>query len=332
VSGRLRVAVVGLGFGRWLIENELLVGLGAQECELIGVCDLDAATTQAVAAQHGVLAYPDLDAVLADKRIEAVVLMVGPDGRGPLVERALAAGVGVMTTKPFETSAAAARRALEAARDRGLPVLLNSPSPTPSHDIRVIEEWGERLSLGRPIAYHASTWCSYRESADGSWYDDPERVPAAPLTRLGIYLLADIGRLFGPIDTVQVAQSRVFTGRPTADNATVLLTHADGTIGTVFSSFCIDDGQPYRLSLEASFERGTIRRDVGVITGDRVSLSVSAMVDGERIVEHRDVARESGYQWDVLRRQCRGDAGDDLVDPESIVRVVSIIEALRDSE
>ncbi len=329
MTDRLRIAVVGLGFGRWLIENEICSGPGALECELVGVCDLNQEVAREVAAEFDVAVYDDLDAILADDRIEAVALMVGPDGRGPLVERCVAAGMPVMTTKPFETSVAAARRALDAARNAGVPVLVNSPTPTPSADIRVIDEWITRLNLGRPVGYHASTWCSYRETADGSWYDDPDRVPAAPLTRLGIYLFADIGRLFGPVEKTHVVASRVFTGRPTSDNAAVLLMHADGTIGTVYSSFCIDDGQPYRLSLEVSFERGTVRRDIGVVEGDTVSLSVSAVVDGHRVVEHREVQRESGYQWDILRRAARGESVDELVDPEAIVNVVTILDALR---
>jgi predicted dehydrogenase len=332
VTSRLRVVVVGLGFGRWLIENEILRGLGAQECELVGVCDLDAERARDAAAAFGVPAYPDVDAVLADPHVDAVALMVGPDGRGALIEKAVAARKAVMTTKPFETSATAARRALDAARDAGIAVLLNSPAATPTSDLEVINDWVTRLELGRPISYHAHTWCSYRESADGSWYDDPGKVPAAPLTRLGIYLFADIGRLFGDVHELKLAQSRIFTGRPTADNATVLLVHADGTIGTVHASFCIDDGQPYRLSLEVSFERGTIRRDVGVVPGERVSLDVTAKVQGSVVVERREVDRESGYQWDVLHRLAQGERVDGLVDPDAIVRVVALLERLRDAQ
>lgn len=329
MTTRLRVVVVGLGFGQWLIEHELLEGEGARVCELVGVCDLDAGRTEEVAQRYGVRAYADVDAVLTDPDVDAVVLMVGPDGRGALVERAVAAGKPVMTTKPFETSSAAALAALTAARAAGIPVFMNSPTPTPEADIQVIEEWAHRLRLGRPVGYRGTTWCSYREQPDGSWYDDPQRAPAAPLTRLGVYLIADVCRLLGPIDRVQVAESRLFTGRPTSDNAAVLLSHADGTIGSVFSSFCIDDGQPYRTSLELNFERGTVYRNVGPGTGERMHLAVSAMVDGERVVEEREVDRPSGYQWDVFARAARGEDVGETVTPEAVAQIVAVFEALR---
>lgn len=331
MAERLRVVVVGLGFGQWLIEHELLRGEGARACTLVGVCDLDAELTREVAQRVGVRAYGAYDEVLADPGVDAVVLMVGPDGRGALVARAVAAGKPVMTTKPFETSAAHALAALSGARGAGVPVFMNSPSPTPEADIRIMEEWIDRLRLGRPVGYRGTTWCSYREEPDGSWYDDPQRAPAAPLTRLGVYLLADVCRLFAPIERAQVASTRVFTGRPTSDNAAVLLTHTDGTIGTVFSSFCIDDGQPYRLSLELNFERGTIYRNIGPGRSDRIALAVSAMVDGERIVERRRVTRSSGYQWEVFRRAVNGEDVGATATPESVAQIVGVFEALRDA-
>lgn len=331
MGDRLRVVVVGLGFGRWLIEHELLAGAGALSCELHGVCDLDGDLARSVAEQHGVRRYADLAAVLADPGVDAVVLMVGPDGRGALVEQCVAAGKPVMTTKPFETSSRAARQALTAARDAGVPVFMNSPTPTPADDLLVIEDWIGRLQLGRPVAYRGTTWCSYREHPDGSWYDDPWRTPAAPLTRLGVYLFADVCRLFAPIETVQVSHSRLFTGRPTADNAAVLLTHRDGVIGTVFSSFCIDDGQPYRLSLELNYERGTIYRNVGPGTGDHVALAVSAVVDGARVVEERRVERTSGYRWDLFARAVRGEDVGPTVSPDLVAEIVSVFEALREA-
>ncbi len=320
---------MGVNFGVWLIEHELLDGPGADSCELVGVCDLDLDKARAVGERFGVPAYNNYDAVLADPSVDAVVLMVGPAGRAALVEQAVLAGKPVMTTKPFETSSADAERALSAAASVGIPVFMNSPAPTPSADIRVIEEWITAYDLGRPVGYRASTWCSYRETADGSWYDDPLRAPVAPITRLGVYLLADVCRLMPPIAQVQVAESRLFTGRPTSDNAVVLVTHTDGTLGTVFSSFCIDDGQPYQLSLELNYERGTIYRSVGPATLGEVELNLSAMVAGVRVVEHRTVARESGYQWDTFRRACRGEDVGPVVAPEAIVQLVSVFEKIR---
>lgn len=329
---RLRVVVVGLNFGRWLVEHELLAGEGARTCALVGVCDLDQDKARAMAAEVGVAAYPDVDTVLADPDVDAVVLMVGPGPKPALVRRAVEAGKPVMTTKPFASSAAQALDALTFAEEAGVPVFMNSPTPAPEPDLRTMAEWVERYRLGRPVAYRAATWCSYREVPDGSWYDDPRLCPAAPITRLGVYLLNDLCRFLAPVEEVQVLESRLFTGRPTSDNAVISLRHTDGTLGTVTSSFCIDDGQPYRRSIELSFERGTIYRDVGPVTADdrsHIRLSVSAVVDGQRVLEHADVVQsDTGYQWDLFRRAVRGEGVGPLVRPEQVASVVSVLERL----
>jgi predicted dehydrogenase len=326
---RLRVAVVGLGFGKWLIENELERGPGAHFIELVGVCDLNAELTAHVAQRFGVRNFSSYEEVLADSEVDAVVLMTGPQGRGELVSTAVRARKPVMTTKPFDTSSEAALAALRLAQDAGVPVFMNSPSPKPEEDIKIIQDWVERFELGRPIAYRGATWCSYREKADGSWYDDHQLATAAPITRLGIYLIADVCRLFAPVDKVSVAESRIFTGRPTADNASILLTHSDGTLGSITASFCIDDGEPYKLSLEINFERGTVSRNLGPGVGEETTLELSTMVSGKKHIERAFVPRSSGYQWELFSLACKGEQIGETVTPEIIAEVVSVIEAIR---
>jgi predicted dehydrogenase len=329
---KLRVVVVGLGFGRWLIENELLSGLAAQHLELVGVCDLNNTLADEIAGKYSVRRFDSLDDVLADPEVDAVVLMTGPSGRADLVARAVRAGKPVMTTKPFETSSKATLEVLTLAKQAGVPVYMNSPSPIPEPDLAKISEWIQQFELGRVISYHGSTWCSYRETVDGSWYDNPELAPAAPITRLGIYLIADICRLMAPIENVDVAQSRIFTERPTSDNAVILLSHSDGTLGSIAASFCVDDGEPYKLSLEINFERGTIARNLGPGVADDVALQLSTVINGKKHIETASLPRSSGYQWELFARACRGEQVGETVAPEVVEQVVSVLERMRESQ
>lgn len=329
---KLRVVVVGLGFGQWLIENELFSDEGLKHLTLVGVCDLDQQRAEAAAERFGVKNFRNYADALADSAVDAIVLMTGPSGRGELVSEAVRAGKPVMTTKPFETSSEAALAALRLARDLGVPVFMNSPSPRPEADMALIEDWVERFQLGRAISYRAATWCSYRETADGSWYDDPQLAPAAPITRLGIYLIADVCRLLAPVASVSVAQSRVFTGRPTADNACVMLSHVDGTLGSISANFCVNDGEPYKLSLEINFERGTIARNVGPGIGDDTLLELSTILDGKKHVERAQLPRSSGYQWELFSLACQGKNVGDTVAPEVVAQVVSVMELIRGAQ
>lgn len=257
----VRIGIVGLNFGAQIVRR-LMEGPARRWFTVAAVADLDPSRSAPVAARHHVriATWEDL---LADPMIEAIGLFTGPENRARLIHQAVRAGKHVLTTKPFELSVAAAHGVLEAADQLGRVVHLNSPSPTLSPELACIRRWQESFDLGRIVGLRAEAWVGYQESADGSWYDDPLRCPVSPIFRLGIYLINDCVALAGAPVALQVAQSRVRTGRPTPDNALLNLVFANGALANIYGSFCVGDGQPYKNSLTVNFERGTAYRNCG---------------------------------------------------------------------
>lgn len=326
-----KAAVVGLNFGTWVIENELLSGAGKDYFTLAAVCDRDREKADAVAERFHVPACYDLDVLLRNREIEAVVLVTGPSGRAKLIHRILDAGKPVMTTKPFETSSREALEVLKRAQRLGLPVFMNSPTPVAEEEIRQIEAWTADYGLGRLIGYRADTYCSYREKADGSWYDDISLCPAAPITRLGIYLLNDLCRLAAPVRDVQVFSSRIFTGRPTADNAQLSVLHEDGCIGSVYASFCIEDLQYYRCSMELHYERGSVYKNIGPMRSGDIELEMCANAGGGRKHEACRIKKEgAGYQWKNFYRAIEGEEIGTVITPEQVTSSIRILELMRE--
>ncbi|WP_308635436.1 Gfo/Idh/MocA family protein [Paenibacillus silvisoli] len=331
---RIRIAVVGLNFGSWMIENELLSDKAKDDVEIAAVCDMQPEKAADWGSKLSVPYYSSLDELLAaaDADFEAVALFSGPIGRAGLIERILDAGKHVMTTKPFELDSENARRALAKARSLGLTVHLNSPSPELQGDLAQVQQWKERYDLGRPIAFRAETTCSYREQPNGSWYDDPEQCPAAPIFRLGIYLINDLVRFFGDIEEASVQQSRIFTGRPTADNAQLNLLFKNGALGHVFASFCIDDQQYYKCAFTLNFERGTVYRNIGPRAsggGKKNVLELVAVQDGRQVMDRYEAETAEGYQWDVFYRTVRGERIEPLAYDEDIAAGIRIIEQMK---
>ncbi len=232
-----------------------------------------------------------------------------------------------MTTKPFEVDPDEAASILREAVRRKRVVHLNSPAPVLSPDLEQIARWRQRFHLGRPIAARAEAWVSYREKADGTWYDDPGRCPVAPVFRLGIYLINDLIRLFGPAQQVQVIQSRLSTRRPTSDNAQLGILFKNGALANIYASFCIDDAQEYVNSLTLNFERGTIYRDVGSLAarGKLVQLQlVTKGKAGRRTVTQKAVAsRSGGYHWPAFHRAVQ------LRKPPTAAFIRELVEGLR---
>lgn len=329
----VRLAVVGLNFGEYMVN---LMHAGIPGLDLRLLCDQQVEKARRLAAKCSVRATGSLDEVLADPEIEAIALFTGPKGRGALVEKILSAGKHLLTTKPFELDLSAAERALATAAKSGLVLHLNSPGPTPAADLDTIRTWEMERKLGRVVGLRAETWASYREQPNGTWYDDPDSCPAAPITRLGIYFLNDFLPLLGRATRLHVVQSRLFTGRPTADNAQITAEFENGSLANVFASFCINDGEPYRDDVTLNYENGTIRRRVirtpeGGMNTDHAELELTLPGKPVERLQLPAGAYAGWYQWEAFARAIRGDIRVPRVAAAATLNGVRLLDAVRRS-
>ena len=108
----VRLGVVGCGvIGR----KHLDVAARAAQVEVVAVADIDEAAACAVAAQCGVeTIYADADMLLADPRVEGVVLAFPTKGRTQVALRAFARGKHVLLEKPVAMNAEEVRWMLAA--------------------------------------------------------------------------------------------------------------------------------------------------------------------------------------------------------------------------
>jgi predicted dehydrogenase len=246
----------------------------------------------------------------------------------------LETGRHVLTTKPFELEVTEAELALREARERGLVIHLNSPGPEPADDVAIIRDWIEKYDLGRPLAFHAKTWANYRETPNSTWYDDPEKCAAAPILRLGVYFLNEFATFMGAPKSVHVTQSRIFTQRPTSDHAQMSIEFENGALGTVFASFCVDDGRAWRDEITLNFERGTVNRWVKRHSESDMSRDyavVELWKKGMSTVQaHTRPGTFAGwYQWEAFQRAIRQGEGTKEKYAGDILYGVRLLQAMR---
>jgi predicted dehydrogenase len=112
------VAVVGCGYwGPNLARNVA----ERPELRLHALCDHDSAQLSTLARRHPrARALDDLDAVLCDEAVEAVIVATPPRTHHPLVKRALLAGKHVLVEKPIATRLADARELADIAQEAEL--------------------------------------------------------------------------------------------------------------------------------------------------------------------------------------------------------------------
>ncbi|MFE5320835.1 Gfo/Idh/MocA family protein [Paenibacillus sp. NPDC056579] len=332
---KLNIGIVGLRFGSTVIE-ELLNGDGGRRFRIHAVCDIDSAKAEACASKYGAKPYGSLESLLADPEVQVIGLFTPPAGRAELIDRIISSGRDVMTTKPFELDPQKALNILTKANRLKRVVHLNSPGPVWHDSLRHIQTWREKYGLGIPVGCRSDIWVNYHERPDGGWYDDPEQCPAAPIFRLGIYIINDMVRLFGPAQQAAVMSSRLITERPTADNAQLSLRFRNGAIANIFGSFCVDDSQRYKSPMILNFQHGTIYGHVlPKQDGEpsRLLLVTKDRATGERVTEEAAVTGDSGaYQWDVLDRAVRDRRPNEDSYIRDIVEGIRIIRAMNLSE
>ncbi len=331
---KIPIAVVGLNFGRHIIDSQLLSGPGAPYFSLAGICDIDGRRAAESSAALNVKVYADLDEILADPSVPAVALYTGPFRRGDLLRKIIRAGKDVITTKPFELNPELALSVMEEARQTGRVVHLNSPAPVYPMDICQILDWQKRYDLGQPVGCRADVWVQYQEGADGTWLDDPEKCPVAPIFRLGIYLINDLIALFGQADEVQVFSSRLTTGRPTPDTAQLGIRFKNGGLANIFASFCVKDGDHYRDGLTLNFQNGTVYRNAGPVRSASADNGVSELSlviarGNERVLaEQTEVSASGHYRWDLFYRAMRGERLEGEISPEQVAGGLKVIRAM----
>ena len=162
----VRVGVVGLGYwGPNVVRNM------ARVAELAWCCDLSVGNRDRYAPQYPQARFTaDIDDLLSDETLDAVVIASSVPTHHPLGMRALAAGKHVFIEKPLAASAADARELVAAAEkgDRRLMVghlLLFHPALTAVRDLIRSDELGEiyylygnRVNLGVVRADENALW------------------------------------------------------------------------------------------------------------------------------------------------------------------------------
>jgi predicted dehydrogenase len=114
----IRVVVVGYGYwGPNLVRNVM----ERPEMEFAGLCERDPARAAAFSARYpGAPVEADLQRVLADPRVDALVVATPPRTHHAIVKAGLECGKHVLVEKPLATTAADARDLVETAERRGL--------------------------------------------------------------------------------------------------------------------------------------------------------------------------------------------------------------------
>jgi predicted dehydrogenase len=260
---RHRIALIGLGMAVTPHAKSLLDL--RDRVEVAYAFSRSEARRRAFAGSFDFPLTGDLDRVVGDPAVDAVMILTPPNSHLELVERCAAAGKHILLEKPLERSTARALRLVEAATAAGvrLGVVFQHRFREASEHLRTLLERG---ALGELAAVNViSPW--WRPQ---SYYDEPgrgtlERDGGGVLITQAIHTLDLTFSLAGPVAEVAAITGTTGLHRiETEDFAGAGLRFANGALGALMATTAQYPGFPERIELIGL--KGTAILTAGVAT------------------------------------------------------------------
>jgi predicted dehydrogenase len=238
----VRAAIVGLGWwGKTIVEA---VQGKSDKITFVAANTRTRAKAEEFCRDKKIELRDDLDGVLKDPKVDAVVFTTPHRQHEEHVRRAAQAGKHVCMEKPFTLTAASARAAIAAVKKAG--VVLAVDFQRRFHpSVGEIRKRVRDGSLG-PISFcvgEVSTPSGLTLPRE-SWRVNPEETPGGAMTGLGVHLVDAFIDLCGEVEEVYCINAR--RAAPLVDDTTVFtMKHKNGVISTNYctlasaASYCI---------------------------------------------------------------------------------------------
>jgi len=217
----LRIAAIGYGDiaqRRHFPEIQALSGTA----ELVAIAGRDPVRVMECAERFNVPhAFTDVEKMLSDIAIDAVLVLTPPDSHADYAEMAVYAGKHVLLEKPLVTSIEEARRLTEAvhAQNRKQPITF-FPLPNvgnPEHKLVAALLQAGAVGEVTSVEIHRG----HRGPTHAGWFYNKKEAGGGVLCDLGIYGLTSVATLFGPAVSMTALCSRKFETRTMDDGTNV---------------------------------------------------------------------------------------------------------------
>jgi predicted dehydrogenase len=266
----VRIGLIGCG----KVGQIHAAALGAiAEAELVGVCDVSAERAQALAQRYRARGCTDLDEMLCDSKVEAVIIGTPHPLHAAPAIRAAEAGVHVLVEKPLAATLADCDAMLAAAGRAG--TLLGVISQRRFYEpVRRMKDAIDAGRLGRP-ALGVFTMYSWREPAyyqSDPWRGKWDTEGGGVLVNQSPHQLDLLRWFMGPIAEVSGYWANVnHPGVEVDDTAVAVLRFENGGLGAIVTSVAQKPGIYTKVHVH-----GTSGASVGVET-DRGATFIAGM-------------------------------------------------------
>ncbi len=223
----ISAAIVGLGrWGRALTE----ASLGHERLNIISAVEPDISGAQDFCSRHRLAVIDNLDTVLADDAIDAVLLATPHSLHPAQVIAAAAARKQVFCEKPLALRRTDAAAMFRACRDAGVTLAVgHNRRFWPS--MRALRDIVARGELGTVLHVEGHNSNENSQSIAAGWRLSPQESPGGGLTGAGLHVLDAFTSMLGPARSVYAKLNAREAGPPPLDTAMVALDFVNGVTG-----------------------------------------------------------------------------------------------------
>ena len=225
----IQAAIVGLGrWGRNLVE----ASHGHTRLKIVRAVEPDIEAARGFCAGYHLELTGNLDAVLADKGIGAILLATPHSLHPAQVIACAAAGKQVFCEKPLALRRSDAARMFDACREAGVALAVghNRRFWPSMRGLREIVASGE---LGTILHIEGHNSNENSQKVTSGWRLSAEESPGGGLTGAGLHILDAFISMLGPVRRVYAQLNAREPGPPPLDTAVLMVDFVNGVTGTL---------------------------------------------------------------------------------------------------
>ena len=236
----VRIALIGAGAFVHKAHAPSLLELG-DAVQIAAVYSRTRRSAEAVAETipYDVDIYTDIDALLADGRIEAVDIVLPIPMLPEVVAQALAAGKHVFSEKPIAQTVGEAQALIAASRSYGDRVWMVGENWRYEEAFQAAARALQAGRIGQPLFCDLSLQLPIRADYQGSTWRNSGEVLGGYLLDGGVHHVAGLRVLLGEIESVCALTTVHREDLPPADTMSAALRFSNGVVGTYLITYAV---------------------------------------------------------------------------------------------
>src|SRR6478735_8056462 len=311
---KIRFGLVGCG--RISANHFDALGKHADRAEVVAVCDIDPAALAAAAKRTGARAYAEIEALLADPRVDVVVLCTPSGLHAEEGIKAAAAGKHLVTEKPMATRWDDGKRLVHACDQAGVRLFVvkqNRLNPT----IQAVKQAMDKGRFGRIYVVTVNVfWQRPQEYYDAAKWRGTWEFDGGAFMNQASHYVDLLDWLVGPVESVEAFTATLERKIEVEDTGVAAVRWRSGALGSINVTMLT-----YPKNLEGSItilgEKGSVR--IGGVAVNKIEHWSFAEPDpDDQQVEQASYETTSVYghghtgYYDNVLKSLRGEA-----DPET---------------